>query len=81
MAFQMDSHKGGVKEIKPEHYITEMRTGMALCAWSVKVPIAPAAKISGWIHLGMYPNKEAALARVQKYLDIALPKEEVSVNV
>ena len=78
MAFQMDSHKGGIKEIKPEHYITKFAYTECICSWSVKVPMAPAAKISGWIHLGVYPNKKDALACVEKYLESCLPKKDVT---
>ena len=80
MAFQMDSHKGGIKEIKPEHYIYK-EIGKPFTGhdwWSVKVPMAPAAKISGWIYLGAYPKKKDALACVEKYLEDCLPKKDVT---
>ena len=78
MAFQMDSHKGGIKEIKPEHYITYTNNAYGHDWWSVKVPMAPAAKISGWIYLGAYPKKKDALACVEKYLEDCLPKKDVT---
>jgi len=73
MAFQMESHKGGLKEIKAEHYVTKISDK----EWSATVPMAPAAPISGWIHYGVFSTKKAALVRVQKYLDIACPKREL----
>jgi hypothetical protein len=72
MAFQMNSHKGGIKEINAEQFITEI-SGRG---WSIMVPIAPGAPISGFIYLGLCPDKGAALARVEGYLDSCISKDD-----